>query len=93
MSYYFKKKYKFSDHGFVRIKNRLKLKDKSDLEIINYCLSLIELSHEVYETKTLKYVKVNQTDLYFIINKFDNLIITLSPIKPGKLLANLDQEL
>lgn len=93
MSYYLKNKYNFSDHGLLRIKNRLKIKEINDLELRNYCSKLIESSYEIYETKTYKYVKINETDLYFIINKIDNLIITLTPIKPGKLLANLEKNL
>lgn len=92
MSYYFKNKYKFSDHGLFRIKNRLGLTESSDVEVINYCVKLIELSHEVYETRTYKYIKVNNTNLYFVLSVPDNLIITLSPIKPEKLLANLEND-
>ncbi|MCL8209681.1 hypothetical protein LT318_00229 [Spiroplasma sp. JKS002670] len=93
MSYYFKSKYQFSDHGLLRIKNRLKVKKMSDLELKSYCEELIDTSHEIDETKTFKYVKVNKTNLYFIINKIDNLIITLTPIKPEKLLSNLEKNL
>lgn len=90
MSYYFKNKYQFTNHGLLRIKDRLNLKTKTDLEIINYCSKLIDLSHEIYETNTMKYVKINNKNLYFVINKNGNLILTLSPIKPEKLLANLE---
>lgn len=93
MSYYYNKKYRFSHHGLVRIKSRLKLDNLTDTEVINYCLNLIDLSHDVFDTKNLKYVKVNGKELYFVINKDSNLILTLSPIKPDKLLAILENDL
>lgn len=93
MSYYARNKYQFSEHGLLRVRNRLKMKEMSDLELKSYCSKLIETSHEVYETEDFNYVKINKKELYFIIKKIDNLIITLTPIKPEKLLANLENNL
>lgn len=92
MSYYAKSKYQFSDHGLFRIKNRLKMKAISDLELKNYCSRLIETSHDVYDTEDCIYVKINGKELYFVINKNNNLIVTLRPMKPEKLLAILDKD-
>lgn len=91
MSYYARSKYQFSEHGLLRIKDRLKLKTISDSELKNYCIKLIEASHEVYDAEDYWYVKVNGKNLYFVIKKNNNLIITLTPIKPEKLLANLEK--
>lgn len=91
MSYYFKSYYSFSDHALARAKERLKLKHLSDLEITNYCLKLIESSHEIHETKNYSYINVNQTNLFFVLSKNENLIITLSPFKPDRLLGILDK--
>ncbi|MBE4704377.1 hypothetical protein [Spiroplasma platyhelix] len=90
MSYYYKNEYKFSDHALNRAKTRLNLKDLSDSEVINHCLKLIELSHEMHETKTCKYINVNKTNLYFVVDINENLIITLSPFKPDRLLGILN---
>lgn len=93
MSYYYNRKYRFSHHGLLRIKSRLQLNELDDVKVINYCLELISLSHDIIETTSLKYVKINGKNLYFVINKSDNLILTLSPIKPDKLLAILENNL
>lgn len=93
MSYYYQKKYNFSAHGLLRIKSRLNLNNLSDIEIIDYCLKLIELSHDILETKSLKYIKINGKNLYFVVSKDNSLILTLSPIKPEKLLAILENNL
>lgn len=91
MSYYFKNKYNFSNHAVYRAKTRLKLNDFNDLEIVNFCSKLIDSSYEVYETATYKYIKVNKTNLYFVFDKIGNLVITLSPFKPDRLLALLEK--
>ncbi len=93
MSYYFKSKYQFSDHGLLRIKERLNLKEINDLELKNYCIKLIEASHEIYDAKDEQYIKINGKNLYFVIKKDNNLIITLTPMKPEKLLSNLEKNL
>ncbi|MGL5268281.1 MAG: hypothetical protein ACRC8P_00705 [Spiroplasma sp.] len=93
MSYYYNRKYQFSHHALTRIKSRLQLNYLSDLEVINHCLELIALSHDIIETKTWKYVKINEKNLYFVIKKSDNLVLTLSPIKPEKLLEVLENNL
>lgn len=93
MSYYYSREYQFSYHGLIRIKNRLQLNHLTELEIINYCLKLIESSNDILETKKIKYIKINEKDLYFVVDKSSNLILTLSPIKPEKLLAILENDL
>lgn len=92
MSYYYRRKYKFSHHGLLRIKSRLNLKQETDIDVIDYCIQLIESSNEIYETKDFNYFKVNRTNLYFIIKSKDNLVVTLTPIKPEKLLRILDND-
>lgn len=93
MSYYYNRKYRFSDHALMRIKSRLQLSHLSEIDLIDYCVNLINASHEIIETKTLKYVKINQKNLYFVINKSESLVLTLSPIKPEKLLAIIEDDL
>lgn len=93
MSYYFNNPYNFSFHGLSRIKSRLKLQHLSDTELKSYCLKLINESSDVIETKSFKYVKVNKTFLYFVIKKENNLVLTISPINPAKLLTIIEENL
>lgn len=74
----------------MRIKSRLKLEHLSDSEVINHCLKLIELSYDIHETNDLEYIRINCKNLYFVISKRDSLVLTLSPIKPERLLALLE---
>lgn len=91
MSYYNTvSKYNFSNHALERAKTRLKLKYLTESQIIIHCSKLIELSYEIYEEVTFKYIKVNNTNLYFVVDKNENLVITLAPFKPERLLGLLE---
>jgi len=93
MSYYFRNPYQFSYHGVGRIRSRLKLQTLNDIQIRAYCLQLINASHEIIDTRNYQYIRVNKTNLYFIIKKDNNLILTISPMAPSRLLALIEENL
>ncbi len=93
MSYYFRNPYQFSYHSIGRIRTRLKLQDLNDIQLREYCLKLIKESYDIEETKSFKYIRVNKTHLYFVIKKDVNLILTISPMSPTKLLAVIEENL
>lgn len=93
MSYYFYNPYQFSYHSVNRIRTRLKLQNLNDMQLRDYCLKLINESDDIEETKSFKYIKVNQTHFYFVIKKDINLILTISPMSPTKLLLVIKEDL
>ncbi|MBP1526794.1 MAG: hypothetical protein H9Q66_02505 [Spiroplasma ixodetis] len=54
---------------------------------------MINESYDIEETKSFKYIRVNKTHLYFVIKKDVNLILTISPMSPTKLLAVIEENL
>lgn len=92
MSFYLKSKYKFSDHVKLRIKQRLKLNHLNDLELKMYCVRLIETASTKIAIGNDWYVKIDENDLYFIISKQDNIVKTITPISPERLLGLLTSE-
>ncbi|WP_342276652.1 hypothetical protein [Spiroplasma endosymbiont of Nebria brevicollis] len=93
MSYYYRNPYQFSYHGVARIRTRLKLQDLTDMQVREHCLKLISESHNIEETRSYKYIRVNKTNLYFVIKKDTNLILTISPMSPTKLLKVIEENL
>lgn len=93
MSYYYRNPYQFSYHGVTRIRSRLKLQDLNDTQVREKCLKLISESRNIEETRSYKYIRVNKTNLYFVIKKDTNLILTISPISPTKLLTVIEENL
>lgn len=86
MSYYYKHQFSFSDHGFQRIKQRLGFKNLNDFEAKDKAMKLIELSMRNYEDREYYYVQAGDLDLFFVIKKSTNLILTLTPMSSEKLL-------
>ena len=93
MSYYYRNPYQFSYHGVARIRNRLSLQKLNDFELRDYCLKLINEAYHIEETKSFKYIKINKTNLYFVIKKDVNIILTVSPMSATKLLAVIAENL
>jgi len=93
MSYYYRNPYQFSYHGIARIRARLNLEKLNDNEMREHCLKLINKAYDIEETKSYKYIKVNNTNLYFVIKKDNNLILTISPMSPTKLLTVIEENL
>lgn len=93
MSYYFRNPYQFSYHSIARIRTRLKLQNLNDMQLREYCLKLINDSHNIEETTNFKYIRVSKTNLYFVIKKDVNLILTISPMSAAKLLAVIEENL
>lgn len=88
MSYYFKPSYNFTAHGLQRCKERLNLKDKMDYEVKEKVFELIRNSNHSFETYSDIYIRAgSKGQLYFVINKNSNVIITCSPISPAKQLS------
>lgn len=92
MSYYYKNKYSFSYHALNRIRERLSLSDLNDLGLQAYCEKLINQASDVIITSTHKYVKINNIDLYFIIEKNQNLVKTICPLSASKLLQVIEDD-
>lgn len=83
-------KYKFSDHALLRAKERLNL-NLDDFDIRIHCLKLIANSYERFDHNQDEYIKINDTEFYFIVNKKNSLIKTIGKIdinKQLKILSN-----
>lgn len=93
MSYYNFSPYSFSYHALDRIKDRLNLKNLNEWQIKDYCLKLIKESFDVVETKSFLYIKINKSNLYFVIKKEEKLILTISPMSASKLLDVIEKNL
>lgn len=92
MSYYYRNKYSFSYHALNRIRERLALEELNDFELKFYCTNLIENSSNVTTTTKHQYVKINNQNLYFIIDNQTNLIKTISPLSAHKLLLAIEND-
>jgi hypothetical protein len=84
MSYYQRSYYSFTDHGLQRCKERLKLQDLDDYQVHNEVFRLIKESTHKFETRQHIYIAAGNTRNYFVIDKFNNVIITCTPISAEK---------
>lgn len=92
MSFYYKSKYRFSYHALNRIRERLSLNHLNDLGLQSYCEKLINEASDVIITSKHKYVRINNIDLYFIIENNQNLVKTISPLSASKLLQVIEDD-
>ncbi|WP_339024820.1 hypothetical protein [Spiroplasma endosymbiont of Agriotes lineatus] len=90
MSYYLQSKYQFSHHVILRIKQRLNLKHLNAMKLKMHCLQLINESFYVVDIKDDIYVQINDSDLYFVVDKKSNLIKTITPISQERLLSIIE---
>ncbi|ATZ16359.1 hypothetical protein JN01_0600 [Entomoplasma freundtii] len=91
MSYYFKHSYGFTDHGLQRCRERLKLTGLPDYEVKEKIMDLIKNSNYSFESKYDLYIRAgSKGQLYFVISKDSNVIITCSPVSPEKQLSLMD---
>lgn len=87
MSYYYTYDYKFSTHALQRIKQRLNIQHMDDFEAKAHVIKLIQNHGNEYEDQTHAYFQVAGKNLYFVIHKSDNVIVTLTPMSSEKLLG------
>ncbi|AGR42162.1 hypothetical protein [Spiroplasma diminutum] len=92
MSYYYKHEYGFSTHSIQRIRQRLKLADEEEFKLKDKILKMIEKSTLSFETSKHIYIKTSKTDIYFVIDKFQKVIITATPISAAKQLWLIENE-
>jgi len=92
MSYYYKSEYNFSDHALQRCKERLNMKNQSDSVVKKRVNELIKKSIRSFETKKEIYISAGNSDLFFVINKENNLIITCTKISVEKQLTLFDND-
>ncbi|WP_338973067.1 hypothetical protein [Spiroplasma endosymbiont of Panorpa germanica] len=93
MSYYFKHNYVFSDHGLQRACERLKLNRENTFEAKEHCMKLIDKSTYEFETSNHIYIKIAKTELFFVVNKTNNLIITVTQMSVSKQLEVIEKNL
>ncbi|AVP49128.1 hypothetical protein [Williamsoniiplasma luminosum] len=84
MSYYYKHNYSFSYHGMQRVKERLNMKDVEDFKVKDEVMRLIKLSNSQFETRYDLYISAGNSQLYFVINKESNLIVTCTKVSVEK---------
>ncbi|MDP4040762.1 hypothetical protein [Mycoplasma mycoides] len=84
MSYYYRHNFSFSYHGLQRAKERLKLKDKKDYEVKEICLEHIRNSTKSFMSGNEIYISASNTNIFFVVNKQNNLIITVTEISAEK---------
>ncbi|PPE05147.1 hypothetical protein [Williamsoniiplasma lucivorax] len=80
MSYYYKHDYNFSYHGMQRVKQRLNMKDVEDFKVKDEVIKLIKFSTNQFETEKELYISAGNTQLFFVINKQSNLIVTCTKV-------------
>lgn len=84
MSYYFKSKFSLTNHGFIRIKQRIKkCQNMSFNEVITYVNNLLDNVTYEFSDHQYKYYRYPLSDLYsyyFYVEKNNNLIVTFSPM-------------
>ncbi|WP_338982861.1 hypothetical protein [Spiroplasma endosymbiont of Othius punctulatus] len=91
MSFYEKSNYNLSTHSHYRIKERLKL-NVSDLELRGKVNEIISKSNYSWETSKTLYIQSNINDVYFVIDKVSNLIITATQISHQKQIEIIENE-
>ncbi|UWD35279.1 hypothetical protein NX779_01420 [Mycoplasma cottewii] len=84
MSYYYRHNFSFSYHGLQRAKERLKLKDKKDYEVKEICLDHIRNSTKSFHDSRYNYISASNTNIYFVVEKNSNLIVTVTEISAEK---------
>ncbi|ATZ17325.1 hypothetical protein ELUMI_v1c06030 [Williamsoniiplasma luminosum] len=84
MSYYYKHNYSFSYHGMQRVKERLNMKGVEDFKVKDEVMRLIKLSNSQFETRYDLYISAGNSQLYFVINKESNLIVTCTKVSVEK---------
>ncbi|WP_339022308.1 hypothetical protein [Spiroplasma endosymbiont of Crioceris asparagi] len=92
MSYYEKNKYSISTHSFYRIKERLNMRSKTDLELNIFVNELINNSTDVIDTKKTLYVNTQINDVYLVIDKISNLVITATKISHEKQIRIIEED-
>ncbi|AXK51166.1 hypothetical protein [Spiroplasma alleghenense] len=93
MSYYFKHNYVFTDHGLQRACERLNLNKENMFEAKEHCMKLIDKSTYEFHTTNHIYIRVGKTEIFFVINKLQNLIITVTKMSVAKQLEVIDKDL
>ncbi len=91
MSYYYSHQFQFSTHGLQRIKERLNIKHMDDFQAKDHCIKLLENHGDYFEDRNFRYYQVLQKNLYFVVQKDGDVIVTLTPISPSKMLKLLEQ--
>ncbi|MCL8211173.1 hypothetical protein LD125_00323 [Mesoplasma sp. JKS002658] len=86
MSYYQQaSNFEYSDHGLQRVKERLKMKDKTDWEVREEVRRLVNLSTHGFEDNHYYYVGVGKSkDMFFVFSKDENVLITCTKISVEK---------
>jgi len=92
MSYYLKSKYNFSTHGLERCKERLKMKNEPEYKVKEKVYDLIKKSIHSFEDNGTIHIAAGNSDLYFVINKANNLIITCTKISVSKQMELFDND-
>ncbi|WP_027063227.1 hypothetical protein [Mesoplasma seiffertii] len=87
MSFYYKHNYVFSDHGLQRCRERLNLKSAPDYEVKEAVIKHIQNSTRSFEAGNEIYISASNTQIYFIIDRRSNLIITATKISAEKQLS------
>ncbi|AHI53891.1 hypothetical protein SSABA_v1c04840 [Spiroplasma sabaudiense Ar-1343] len=93
MSYYFKHNYSFSDHGLQRASERLRLKDMDFFSVKEHCMKLIDNSLYQFETSRHIYIKVAKSELFFVVNKLNNLVVTVTKMSVSRQLEVIDKDI
>ncbi|AHF58197.1 hypothetical protein [Spiroplasma eriocheiris] len=95
MGYYYQHNFNFSYHGLQRIKERIAdFKAMDEWIIKEKIIKMIDNSTDRIETTRNFYIKLDdfKNNLYVVINKYNNLIVTVTPMSPQKLLEILNEK-
>ena len=89
MGYYYQHHLNFSFHCLQRIRQRIPIfKNENDWIIKEKIIKMIDNSSDRIETTQNLYIKLDdlKRDLYVVVEKKSRLIVTVTPMSPGKLL-------
>ncbi|AHF61407.1 hypothetical protein P344_06155 [Spiroplasma mirum ATCC 29335] len=95
MGYYYQHNFNFSYHSLQRIKERIAAFKTVDEWIIKEkIIKMIDNSTDRIETTRNFYIKLDnfKNNLYVVINKHNNLIVTVTLMSPQKLLEILNEK-
>ncbi len=91
MSFYNQSYYQFSHHAIQRIKERLNIPKESELAVKNFIINQIKNSAYSFDQDQFTYVDISSgnkyRDFYVIIEKNNNLIITVTKMSGSKILS------
>ncbi|WP_342269432.1 hypothetical protein [Spiroplasma endosymbiont of Aspidapion aeneum] len=84
--YYYKHNYVFTAHSLNRIRQRINLTNKEEFALKDEVIGLIESSVYNFESSNHLYIRYKNTNIFFVIDKLTNAIITATPISHTKML-------